>query len=212
MSRRLKEDIPGPDWRRPPEALKGAAWAEEFREQAGVSSCRVVEIGFGRGEFLMSLAENEPETNFVGVEYSRKRIFKFARRLACTKIGNLRLVDCTGEHFVEECLEPNTIDAFWINISDPWPKKRHHRRRLLQPSFIKELAIRLKRRGKIEIATDHIGYAQWIDQALSQEDLLENMHAPQPYLADVPGRKPTAYELEWRAEGRSLHFWTYQKR
>ena len=70
---------------------------------------------------------------------------------------------------------------------------------------MRDLAVRLQPGGRVEIATDHVGYADWIDEVLSAEPLLENVHAPQPFLREVPGRMRTAYELEWRAKGgRSL--------
>jgi tRNA G46 methylase TrmB len=63
----------------------------------------------------------------------------------------------------------------------------------------------------VEIATDHEGYAEWIDQHLAVEPLLENVHAPERFLREVPGRLRTAYQLEWLREGRPLRFWTYRR-
>ena len=89
---------------------------------------------------------------------------------------------------------------------------RHHRRRLVQSAFLSDLALRLQPGGCVEIATDHEGYAGWIDQALAAEPLLENVHTPEPFLQEVPGRMRTAYELEWLKEGRPLYYWTYRRR
>jgi tRNA (guanine-N7-)-methyltransferase len=113
---------------------------------------------------------------------------------------------------VGELLPESSVETFWINFSDPWPKKRHHRRRLIQPSFVRDLALRLQPGGCVEIATDHQGYAAWIDEALAAEPLLENDHPPQRFLREVPGRMRTAYQLEWLREGRRLCFWTYRRR
>jgi tRNA (guanine-N7-)-methyltransferase len=172
----------------------------------------VVEIGFGRGEFLRSLAVESPEAAHVGVDVSFKRVLKMARRLARTGIRNIRLVEGTGEEMVRELLPESSVQTFWINFSDPWPKKRHHRRRLIQPAFLRDVALRLRPGGCVEISTDHLGYASCIDEALVAEPMLENLHAPEPFLREVPGRMRTAYELEWRSEGRPLHFWTYRRR
>ena len=208
MSRALKRDIPGTDWRVSEEDVRAKGWPALFAEDADAAPL-VVEIGFGRGEFLLGLAQDAPRTPHVGVEYSAKRVLKMARRLARAELRNVRLVCARGERVVEDLLAPASVSAFWINFPDPWPKKRHHRRRLLQPAFVRLLAERLVPGGALNAATDHEGYADAIDAALSGEPLLRNAWAPAPFLREVPGRRTTAYESEWLAAGRALHFWRY---
>ena len=222
MSRSLKFDFAGPDWRlgRSPEdeplappnldLVAEQSWRKVFSELPRPLEL-VVEIGFGRGEFLMDLATESPDTAHLGVEYSRKRVLKMARRLAKTEVRNIRLLEARGEDVVERLLQPNTVRRFWINFSDPWPKARHHRRRLVQPKLVAGIAESLVPGGDLEVATDHPEYAEAIHEVLSKESGLENVNAPLPYLAEVPGRRHTAYELEWRAEGRDLHFFSYRK-
>ena len=171
----------------------------------------VVEIGFGRGEFLRDLAARAPGVAHVGIEYSGKRVLKMARRLARLEVKNVRLLQAPAERVVRELLPPASVAAFWINFPDPWPKKRHQRRRLLQAPFVGELAVRLAPGGSLHVATDHADYAEQIDAALAGEPRLENAFAPERFLREVPERMPTAYELEWRAEGRALHFWHYRR-
>jgi tRNA (guanine-N7-)-methyltransferase len=211
MGRALKHDIPGPDWRITPADVRARGWAGVFAPGASVARF-VVELGFGRGEFLLDLAAKDPGAAHLGVEYSPKRVLKLARRLARTELRNVRLLHGRAESVVLELLEPASVERFWINFPDPWPKKRHHKRRLLQPAFVHELALRLVPRGELHIATDHAEYAESIDSALASEPLLENALAPERWLRDVPGRTATAYELEWRAEGRPLHFWAYRRK
>jgi tRNA (guanine-N7-)-methyltransferase len=198
LSRRLKLDMPGPDWRIPLEALGGLP-----------VGC-VLEIGFGRGEFLIDLARRAPECCHLGVEVSRKRVLKMARRLARSELENVRLVEAPAERVLAE-LPPASVREAWINFPDPWPKKRHHRRRLLQSGFARELACRLEPGAALHVATDHVEYAEQIDMVLSSEPSLENRAAPVPWLPEVSGRVRTAYELEWRAEGRRLHFFEYRR-
>lgn len=212
MARRLKYDIPGPDRRVSPDEVREKGWEAIFGPDAAAPLRLVVEVGFGRGEFLMHLARQEPGTAFVGVEVSFKRVLKMARRLARSEIPNVRLVEATGEEVIRDLLADGSVAAFWINFPDPWPKKRHHRRRLVQPALVSGLARRLAPGGELQVATDHEEYAEAIDAVLASEPLLENALAPERFLRDVPGRLPTAYELEWRAEGRKLHFWTYRRR
>lgn len=212
MSRTLKHDIPGIDRRIGEEDVRAKGWVAIFGDDASGARPLVVEIGFGRGEFLMDLAMAAPATPHVGVEYSTKRVLKMARRLARAGIANVRLLDCTGQVAVRDLLPCASVQAFWINFPDPWPKKRHHRRRLLQPPLVRALAERLVPGGAVHIATDHEGYAEAIDAALCGETLLENVFDPAPFLRDVPGRRATSYEIEWRSEGRPMHFWHYRRR
>ena len=211
MSRALHYDVPGPDWRVALPAAGELSWQRVFAPALAPPLRLAVEIGFGRGEFLMRLAADQPDVAFVGIEYSFKRVLKVARRLARTQLTNVRLVQAEGRQAVRELLEPASVEAFWINFPDPWPKKRHHKRRLIQPGFVREAAGRLVPGGHLHVATDHVAYAEQIHEVLCKEPRLENAYAPRPFLREVPGRKPTAYELEWRAEGRALHFFGYRR-
>jgi len=212
MSRSLKYDIPGVDWR------VGLGEAAERGLAAIFAGCvpeplpLVVEIGFGRGEFLLELAAASPRTPFLGVEYSFKRTLKLARRLARTPLVNVRLIEARGEDVVCSVLPDAGVSQFWINFPDPWPKKRHFKRRLIQPAFVALVARRLAAGGRLDVATDHPGYAAWIDEVLRAEPRLANDFAPEPFRREVHDRKPTAYELEWRALGRDLHFFRYAQR
>jgi tRNA (guanine-N7-)-methyltransferase len=211
MSRALRYEIPGPDWRVGEEDVRAKGWSEIFGRDVDQAPPLVVEIGFGRGEFLLDAAARAPRVPHVGVEYSFKRVLKLARRLARTPLCNIRLLELRAELLVEELLPAGSVGVFWINFPDPWPKKRHARRRLLKPAFLSALAHRLVPHGRLEIATDDAAYAEQIDAALAGEPLLENALAPERFLGEVVGRTPTAYELEWRAAGRPLHFWTYRR-
>lgn len=171
----------------------------------------VVELGFGGGEFLQHLAAESPERAHLGVERSFKRVLKMARRMARGDDGNIRLIHGIAEQVVREALPLESVATFWVNFPDPWPKKRHHKHRLLQPPFVAQLARRLVCGGGLEIATDHEDYALAIDRALRAESRLENT-LDEPFRREVPGRLHTAFELEWRAEGRALHFWSYRRR
>ena len=211
MSRSLKYDIPGRDWRVDLGALRAKRWRSAFAPELADPDRLVVDVGFGRGEFLLALAAAEPDTAFLGVEYSFKRVLKMARRLALTPLVNVRLVDARAENVVDEALAEGHVETFWMNFPDPWPKKRHHRRRLLQPDFVRSVALRLQPDGVLNVATDHSCYAEAIDATLSAEPLLANVYAPERFRRDVPGRTPTAYQREWAAEGRRLHFFCYRR-
>ncbi len=211
MGRKLKLDIPGPDRRLSVEEVREKGWPAVFAPDVADPLPLVVELGFGRGEFLRHLAAEAPEQAHVGVELSFKRVLKMARRIAREDPGNVRLVCAPAEQVVREVLAPASVRTLWVNFPDPWPKKRHHKHRLLQPPLVAQLARRLVPGGALEIATDHADYAEAIDAALRGERELQNTLGV-PFRRDVPGRLHTAYELEWRAEGRPLHFWSYRRR
>jgi len=215
VSRRLKYDIPGDDWRLPLEAAGGrvrqGGWPALFAPELPSPKRLIVDIGFGRGEFLIDLARSEPEAGFLGIERSFKRVLKMARRLARSGVRNVRLVESTAQRAVAELLPPESVACCWINFPDPWPKKRHHGRRLMTPAFVRDLAPRLEPHGLLHVATDHREYAEAVDAILTAEPRLQNAYAPDRYRKEVPGRRPTAYETEWRAEGRALCFFCYRR-
>jgi tRNA (guanine-N7-)-methyltransferase len=208
VGRTLKYDFAGPDFRVAAEDLVGPGIAKLFEPELAPPLRLTVDLGFGRGELLLDLAAADPGAAFLGVEYSHKRVLKLARRLARTPLRNLRLVCASAEAIVEGHLSDGLVRAFWINFPDPWPKKRHQRRRLIQPGFVHQLARRLQPGGTLHVATDHPGYAEAIAEVLAGEPLLENLHAPDAWRSEPPARSATAYELEWRAQGRACrYFW-----
>jgi tRNA (guanine-N7-)-methyltransferase len=211
VSRTLKTDIPGADRRVGVAEAREKGWPAVFAPDVPAPLPLVVEIGFGRGEFLRALAAAAPAVAHVGVERSYRRVLKMARRIARSDERNIRLVEGTAEELVAGALDEATVATFWINFPDPWPKKRHQRRRLLQPGFVALLASRLVPGGELHAATDHAGYAVQMHHVLSAEPRLENAFAA-PFVAEVPGRPRTAYEAMWRAEGRPLHFFTHRRR
>ncbi len=212
MARTLKTDVQGPDWRRSLEEAARSGPAALFAPDLPADAPLVVEIGFGRGEFLTRLAEADPQRACLGVEYSYKRVTKMARRTALTPIANLRLIEARGEDVIADVLRDRSVTEFWINFPDPWPKKRHARRRLVQPELVRLMTDRLVPGGRIALATDHVAYAEQMHASLASEPRLENRFAPAPWLTEVADRSRTAYELEWRAEGRPLHFFEYRRR
>ena len=188
--------------------------AEELRcrgPQACLGSLPLVlEIGFGRAELLLELAQAEPKRAFLGLEVSRKRAHKAARRAARRGIENLRIVHSPAEYVLERALPEACVDLCWINFSDPWPKKRHHKRRLIQPRLLAQLARVLAPGAILHVATDHAPYARWIHEVLSGQPLLARM-GPPPWSEHPPERRVTAYESSWLAEGRRIAYFEYQR-
>jgi tRNA (guanine-N7-)-methyltransferase len=182
---------------------------EELRERC-LGSRVVLELGFGRGELLLDLAEAAPLRVFVGVEISRKRVEKVAKRAEKRAIANLWLLHAPAEYALERVLPPGCVEECWINCPDPWPKKRHWRRRLVQPLLVERLAAALAPGALLHIATDHPGYRDWISEVMGVQSGFVNLHGT-PWSESPPARRETAYEAEWRAEGRALAYFDYRR-
>ena len=212
MTRRIKTDIPGIDWRVSIDEAREQGFAKVFAGRVAHPLPLVVEIGFGRGEFLLEMAQRAPEQAFVGVEVSYKRALKMARRLAKLAIPNIAVVEGRAEEVLRDALADASVACFWLNFPDPWPKKRHARRRFVQPESLAWITRRLVPGGVVRIATDDPDYAEWIDERLAAVSELANCYAPERWRAAVEDRPATAYELEWRALGRSFHFFEYARR
>jgi len=235
MGRSLKHEIPGDDPRVSFDEIAGSGWEPLFArarerarareaEDAGSASGvelgagdtsarrRVLEVGFGRGEFLLALAASEPASEFVGIEVSWKRGLKMARKVARARLANVLLAVGRGEDALGDLFESRSLAEIWVNFSDPWPKARHAERRLISPSFVARAARALAPGGSLFVATDDVPYAHQIDESLAGEKSLENRYAPLAFLPEVPGRMRTGYEAQWRAESRPLHFFAYTAR
>ncbi len=219
MSRTLKYDIPGEDPRIAITDVAESGWSAAFDSARGLTDGEgasagrrfVLEIGFGRGEFLLAMAAKAPEVDFVGIEVSFKRTLKMARKVARAKLSNVRLIEGRAEVVLRDVFTPASLAEIWVNFSDPWPKVRHGHRRVIQSSFAVHAAQALAPGGRLYLATDDVPYAHQMNAVLRAQDVLVNCYAPWPFLPEVEGRMSTGYEEQWRAEGRPMHFFAYAK-
>ncbi len=114
----------------------------------------VLDIGFGNGESLVTLAEQHPKLNFLGVEVYRPGIGSLLRNAFNSKLENIRVIDADVVEILQNNITANSFAAVFIWFADPWPKKRHHKRRLIQVPFLKLLAEKISYEGELNIATD----------------------------------------------------------
>jgi len=188
---------------------------EELRERGlveALGAARVVlELGFGRGELLLDLAEASPKRVFLGVEIRRTRVEKVARRAEKRGLENVFLLHAPAEYALERVLPRACVEECWINCPDPWPKKRHWRRRLVQAPLVALLAAVLAPDALLHVSTDHPGYRDWIADVMAAQTWFANLHAPAPWSDSPPARRETAYESEWRAEGRAMAYFDYRR-
>jgi tRNA (guanine-N7-)-methyltransferase len=153
-------------------------------EQAfGRAAPRILEIGFGMGEGTAAIAATHPHNDYLAVEVHTPGVGSLLRRIAELGITNLRVIQHDAVEVLTRMLEPACLDALHVFFPDPWPKKRHHKRRLIQPPFAALAASRLKPAGILHVATDWEDYARHILAVLSAEPLLANTaegYAPRP--------------------------------
>lgn len=143
----------------------------------------VLEIGFGMGGTTVQIAAARPDTDFLGVEVYLPGVGSLLRQLHERGLTNLRVLRADASEVVMHRIGPGTLAGVHVYFPDPWPKKRHHKRRLLQPPFVALLASRLAPGGYLHCATDWRDYAEQMLATLSAEPRLANAHtgfAPRP--------------------------------
>ncbi len=163
----------------------------------------VVEIGFGNGQALAWMAANEPERNFVGIEVHEPGVGRLLRSLEAEGLDNVRVAMRDAVEVLTEQAVPGSIDQVRIYFPDPWPKKRHHKRRLIQPSFLRLLAERLKPGGLLHLATDWAPYAEWMIEALNEVDAFENLGTP--WVERPQWRPQTHFERRGQRRGHEIY-------
>lgn len=147
----------------------------------------ILEIGFGMGETTEKIALARPDDNFLGVEVFNAGVGSMLHRIEESQISNVRIIQHDAVEVVRDMIEPNSLAGVHVYFPDPWPKKRHHKRRLLQPAFVNLLASRIKPGGYLHCATDWQDYAVQMLEVLSADPLLEN--TAQAY-AERPAYRP----------------------
>ena len=163
----------------------------------------VVEIGFGMGDSLLTMAQHYPNIGFIGIEVFPHGFASCLLKLRQLQLDNLKLIQADAVEVIEHMLKDHTIDQFHIYQPDPWPKKRHHKRRLLQTSFFQLLMSKLKNLGRIHICTDHSGYADYIQ---SEIDTLDDQWFDCQRLEKRAGFRPkTKYEERGIRLGHKHH-------
>ncbi len=163
-----------------------------------------LEIGSGKGTFLLGESEARPEVNFIGIEYARRYWIFAADRLRRAGRENARVVRAEASSFVRDFLESESLSAIHVYFPDPWPKTRHHRRRLIQAAFVEVIASKLKPGARLSIATDHQEYFAQIVAAVKRSPLVAvDFTATRAAMEnEVVGSN---FERKYRREGREIY-------
>jgi|TARA_R100000005_G_scaffold85934_1_gene54587 tRNA (guanine-N7-)-methyltransferase len=177
----------------------------DYRETFGREAPRVLEIGFGMGQSFVEMAAAAPDTDFIGIEVHRPGVGKMLHSMAECGVENIRVYCHDAVEVLRDCIAPASLDTIQIFFPDPWHKKRHHKRRLIQPDFTAELVRYLKPGGVLHLATDWENYAEQMLEVLGATPGLRNL-APDGTYVPRPAQRPLT-KFEQRGERLGHGVW-----
>lgn len=158
-----------------------------------------IEIGSGKGNFLLRYAKDRPEINLLGIEWLTGYAAYAADRAGRAGLANIRLLCADAGEVFANSLACESVQRVHIYFPDPWPKRKHNRRRLIQPGFVRNLRRVLRKGGTVRIVTDHAGYFQHIRSVLESADGLANLETAG---VEAVGSN---FEKKYVADGRRFH-------
>lgn len=176
----------------------------DFDAMFGRSGPRVLEIGFGMGQSLAEMALANPDTNFIGIEVHRPGVGRLLHSIAEHGIGNIRVYCHDAVEILRNCIPDASLDTVQIFFPDPWHKKRHNKRRLIQPTFVAQLLGTLKPGGTLHLATDWEDYAQQMMAVLSGAEGLSNSCGEGEFFPRPEQRPLTKFELRGERLGHGV--------
>ena len=165
---------------------------------------RTVEIGFGNGDALAALAGREPERDFLGVEVYPPGVGRLLARCHEAGLGNVRVAMADALDVLEHRLAPASVEEVLVWFPDPWPKKRHHKRRLVQPGFAALVRRALRPGGRLHLATDWEPYAEHVLEVLGAHPGFSNCAAPERFMPRPERRIETRFESRGRRRGHRV--------
>jgi len=163
----------------------------------------VLEIGPGKGEFLLHLAEQEPKTTFIAIEIRGGRFAKIGKRADSRALKNFHMIHGDARECLTRLFRPALFERIYVLFPDPWPKRRHSKHRLLKPELLAHLREFLKPGGAIYNATDAGFYSEEIVSAFEEVGGFERHRIESLY--------PTYFEKKWKALGREIDYWKFVK-
>ena len=178
----------------PTHGLDYMAAPRDFDAAFGRHAPRVLEIGFGNGEQLVFAAQCEPERDFIGVEVHGPGVGRLLNAAAGAGLANLRVYQHDAVEVLQHEIAPASLDEVRIYFPDPWHKKRHNKRRLVQPGFAGLLCERLRPGGLLHLATDWENYAEHLWDVLDAEPRLRNRAGARGFVARPEWRRQTHFE------------------
>ncbi len=165
-----------------------------------------VDLGCGKGRFLLAHAAAHPDINFMGTDIQVGRLQKIRKRAESASRTNIRLLHADTAYTLEYLLPRESVSRFYLYFPDPWPKRKHHRRRIVQPAFLNLVHRTLQRHGAFHIATDHEDYFQHIHKLVSVDARFTRIEPFEP-----PAGEKTDFEVLFTAKGMKTYRYSCRK-
>lgn len=183
----------------------------QLAEVFGRSSAVVLEIGFGMGKSLVQMAKEAPEKDFIGIEVHRPGVGACLSDAVAQQVKNLRVFEHDAVEVLEDTIADNSLDTVQLFFPDPWHKKRHHKRRIVQPEFVQLLRRKLKPGGVFHMATDWENYAGHMLEVMQAAEGFSNLSADNTYVERPEHRPLTKFEQRGQRLGHGVWDLMYKK-
>ena len=164
----------------------------------------VLEIGFGNGTSLSEMAANNPEQDYIGIEVHRPGVGNLLLQIEKLALTNLRVINDDGVDVLNQMIADNSLDAVQLFFADPWHKKRHHKRRIVQKEFVQLLRKKLKLGGVFHMATDWEHYAEHMMKVMGESEGFENIAGKDQFLPRPESRPLTKFEQRGQRLGHGV--------
>ncbi|MFC4993294.1 tRNA (guanosine(46)-N7)-methyltransferase TrmB [Rubritalea tangerina] len=166
-----------------------------------------IDLGCGDGSFLIAMAKQFPDRNFLGVERLLGRVKKVCRKAHNEGLSNCKVLRLESKYVIEWLFPENSIDRLHLLCPDPWPKARHHKNRLVQQGFLQALYKALKPGGEFCFKTDHPEYFEWVAEQMQKFKKFEQLDWPE----DAFFYPKTDFQIQWEAEGKVVERARFRK-
>lgn len=182
------------------------------QEVFGREAPLVLEIGFGMGDSLLAMAEAEPDKDFIGIEVHPPGVGRLINNAGKMGLKNLRVYMADAVDVLNDCIADGSLDRFQLYFPDPWHKKKHHKRRIVQPEFVRLICSKLKAGGLLHMATDWENYAEQMLEVLEAEPELTNAAGEGNYSERPEFRPETKFERRGQRLGHGVWDLLYRRK
>ena len=183
----------------------------DFQQVFGREAPTVVEIGFGMGSSLAEMAEAHPHQNYIGIEVHRPGVGALLKLIEQKGLTNIRVFNHDAIEVLEKCIPQNALSAVYLFFPDPWHKKRHHKRRIVQPAFAQTIHAHLQPGGQFHMATDWENYAEHMMAVMSDAPNFRNLSGPGQFTPRPDYRPLTKFEARGQRLGHGVWDLIFEK-
>jgi len=176
-----------------------------FEKVFGNNKPVVLEIGYGMGDSLLSMAQQEPDKNFIGIEVHPPGVGRLVNEAGKLQLSNLKTYCADAMDVLANCIPDASLARVQLYFPDPWHKKRHHKRRILQPDFSLQVSAKLATGGLFHTCTDWTPYAEHMLEVLNNTATLQNVSSEKTYVAKPAWRPETKFERRGQNLGHEVH-------